>query len=186
MMFRQAECGNDDAVLGAQPSVEHSFDCFYRDQWDRIVLLITVLCSDRGVAEDLAQDTFLRAYRNRAALVEMDRPDLWLRRVALNLVRSRFRRLVVEARPLARTAARARVEEDRWSSPEVEKFWEVLRALPPRERAAAALFYVDDLSVAEVARLVGRAEGTVKAQLSSARRRIRSAMARAEEVDDAD
>jgi RNA polymerase sigma-70 factor (ECF subfamily) len=49
---------------------------------------------------------------------------------------------------------------------------EALLALPPRQRKATVLYYLGDFSVAQVARLMEISEGTVKAQLSSARTKL--------------
>lgn len=56
---------------------------------------------------------------------------------------------------------------------DLEQFWGLVRQLPGRQAQAVALFYADDLPVVEVARVMGCAEGTVKAHLHAARERLR-------------
>lgn len=92
--------------------------------------------------------------------------------MAVNAATSRFRRLGAEARALARLAGRGRSV---WPDPlpeELERFWVAVRRLPTRQAQAAALHYGEDRSVADIARIMGCAEGTVKAHLHQARRTL--------------
>lgn len=57
------------------------------------------------------------------------------------------------------------------------RWWEAVRALPDRERAAVTLHYVEDLPIAEVAAILDIAPGTVKSTLSHARDKLRAALA---------
>lgn len=152
-----------------------SFELFYEEHWPAVVAVIGALCRDVAIAEELAQEAFLRAYARWHKVATLDRPDLWVRRVALNLAVSRFRRLQAEARALARTATR-RQNAASPSPVDAMAFWDALRALPARQAQVASLFYVDDLSVAQVAQVLGRAEGTVKAHLHAARGRLRDSL----------
>jgi RNA polymerase sigma-70 factor (ECF subfamily) len=102
----------------------------------------------------------------------MNSPGGWVRRVALNLARSRWRRLQTES------AARLKISSsDHAPGPEpdaaVEGFWREVRRLPSRQAQAVALHYVEDLSVSEIAVVLGVAEGTVKALLHQGRQRLR-------------
>ena len=62
-----------------------------------------------------------------------------------------------------------------------EQFWRAVRGLPERQRAAVALHYIDDLSVAEIAEIMEITQGTVKTSLFMARRNLAEAFG-AEEV----
>jgi RNA polymerase sigma-70 factor (ECF subfamily) len=57
-----------------------------------------------------------------------------------------------------------------------EAVWAAVRALPPRQAQVVALFYVDDRSVADIARILECAEGTVKAHLHAARQALSRAL----------
>lgn len=100
----------------------------------------------------------------------MERPELWVQRVALNLATSRLRRLGSEARALARLGNH--VEPLTETFAQDEGFWELVRRLPVKQARVVALRYAADLTVAEVAQVLGVAEGTVKAQLHTARQRL--------------
>jgi RNA polymerase sigma-70 factor (ECF subfamily) len=93
-----------------------------------------------------------------------------VRRVALNLARSRWRRLRSEAKVRLLTSAEA-VSESPVSN--TDEFWAEVRRLPNRQAHAVVLHYVEDRSVAEIAEVLGVAEGTVKALLHQGRERLR-------------
>lgn len=162
--------------IGALVDPGGSFEDFYLEHWSALVAVTGSLCRDLGVAEELSQEAFLRAYRRWSHVATLDRPEFWVRRVALNLAVSRFRRLQAERRAVARTAARDEAAAA-WTPPsELLTFWDALRSLPARQGKVAALFYVDDLSVAQIAELLGCAEGTVKSHLHGARQRLRASL----------
>jgi len=149
-----------------------SFELLYQQDYASVVALTYGLSGSRWVAEELAQEAFLRAHRDWARVGEMDSPGGWVRRVAINLARSRLRRLRSE------TLARLRIGPSRATSnplsdSESDAFWEAVRRLPTRQAQAIALRYIEDHSVAEIADLLGIAEGTVKALLHQGRERLR-------------
>ena len=109
------------------------------------------------------------AYRRWREVADLERPDLWVRRTCANLAVSQFRRRMVELRATAtpgRTPAAAAE-----LSPAGEEFWAAVRALPQRQAQAAALRFVYDMPLAEIATTLGTSEGTVKQHLSRARAR---------------
>ena len=91
-----------------------------------------------------------------------------MRRVAANLATSTVRRRLIEARALARFWARAEPSLVELPASQAD-FWRAVRSLPRRQAQVVALHYLEDLSVMEVARVLGCAEGTVKAQLHNGR-----------------
>jgi RNA polymerase sigma-70 factor (ECF subfamily) len=109
---------------------------------------------------------------------EVENPAAWVRRVVTNRAASHWRRRAREAAALARLAARPHAVE---LAPEHDEFWSRVRALPRREAQVVALYYVDDRPVAEIAALLGIAEGTVKATLAHARASLARMLAIEEE-----
>jgi Sigma-70 region 2 len=83
-----------------------SFEQFYLEEFPRVVKLAYALSGSRAGAEDIAQEAFLRAYRDWDRIRSYEHQAAWVRRVAANLATSGLRRRVVEARALARLAAR--------------------------------------------------------------------------------
>ena len=94
-----------------------------------------------------------------------------MRRVTANLATSGLRRKVVEAKALVRLTARREPALDPLPADNAE-FWRVVRALPQRQAQAVALYYLEDLSIAQTAVVLDCAEGTVKAHLAKARRTL--------------
>jgi len=151
------------------------FDDFYRVHQRRAVALAFVLCGDRSGAEELAHDAFADAYRRWDRVGRYEDPAGWLRRAIANRAVSRWRRRRSEAAALLRLSSLAEptmapVE------PAAAALWAVVRELPRRQAQVVALHYVEDLSVAEIARLLDMAENTVKVQLMNARRSLAKQM----------
>lgn len=146
-----------------------AFDDFYAAELPRLVALARGLCP-ATVAEDVAQEAMLVAYRRWSDIAELERPDLWVRRTCANLAVSQFRRRMVELRVTARLAGRRQPVVE--LSPAGEEFWAAVRSLPHRQAQAAALRFVYDMPLAEIATTLGTSEGTVKQHLSRARRAL--------------
>jgi RNA polymerase sigma-70 factor (sigma-E family) len=155
------------------------FEYFYLQEYPTVVALAYALSGSRAGAEDIAQEAFLRAYRDWDRVGSYEHQAAWVRRVAANLATSGLRRRVVEARALARLAGRWEPAVDPMPAENAE-FWAAVRALPDRQAQAVALYYLEDRSIQQTAAVLGCAEGTVKAHLAKAR----GALARRLHVDD--
>lgn len=161
--------------MAAAPPVPAPFERFTADYTDffrrelrPLVALATAIAgADR--AEEIAQEALLRAHREWDRIARYDRPGAWVRRVAINLATSSRRRRSAERRALERVATRRQLDAP---PPDVDDFWALVRRLPDRQAAAVALHYVSDLSVIEIAGILGCAEGTAKAHLHKARRTL--------------
>jgi RNA polymerase sigma-70 factor, ECF subfamily len=138
-----------------------------------VIPTLAVVLALRGPgvdAEDVVQEAFVRALVRWDRVGAMARPDLWVQRVALNLANSRLRRLGAEARAVGRLAGRQETVTSVFALE--QPFWDAVRRLPPKQARVVALRYAGDLAVADIAAIVGTAEGTVKAQLHAARQRL--------------
>ncbi|MCP3974244.1 MAG: sigma-70 family RNA polymerase sigma factor [bacterium] len=135
-----------------------------------MVALSYLLSGRSSVAEDLAQEAFLRAHRDWDRVGRMAASGAWVRRVAVNLTMSRFRRLRSEAAARLRLTTVPGVLDS--PGAEYDAFWAEVRALPPRQAQAVALRYVEDMSVAEIAETLEIATGIVKALLHQGRERL--------------
>lgn len=148
-----------------------SFDDFYRSTRAGALAIVFALRGAGVGAEEIVQEAYLRAFRRWDELRGMDRPDLWVHTVALNLATSRLRRLGAEARAVARLGGR-RQPEAPVSEVATEDFWRLVRRLPPKHGQVVALRYAADLPVADIAAVLGCAEGTVKSRLYTARKQL--------------
>ncbi len=155
-----------DARPQASDTIE-TFDAFYRRELPDLVAFAAALAGP-AAADDIAQDAMLVAYKRWDTVSVMDVPAAWVRRVCANRAVSSLRRRGVEVRALLRLSAR-RPDEPPPLDGAAAAFWGEVRRLPRRQAQAVALFYVYDLGVAEIARTLGCAEGTVKVHLSRGR-----------------
>ena len=142
----------------------------FRAHYERLVRSLTMASGDPEQAADAVQEAFVRAHVRWRRLRQYEDPVGWVRRVAINLLRDQHRRSKRKDRALARLAAVPAAAE---GVPRHDGLGELLDELPPQQRTAVALYYVEDLSVAEIATAMGLAEGSVKSHLHDARRRLR-------------
>jgi RNA polymerase sigma-70 factor (ECF subfamily) len=147
------------------------FEYFYLQEYPRVVALVYALSGSRMGAEDIAQEAFLRAYRDWDRIGSYEHQAAWVRRVAANLATSGLRRRLVEVHALTRLAGRREPAVDPMPAENAE-FWAAVRALPRRQAQAVALYYFEDLSIQQTATVLGCTEGTVKAHLAKARRAL--------------
>ncbi len=156
----------DWAVPGQQqPPRALEFEAFFVAELPRLVTLARGLCG-AAIAEDVAQEAMLAAYRRWAHVSRLERPELWVRRACANLAVSQFRRKVVELRALTRLGNRRPLEELRDDN---EEFWAAVRDLPSRQAQAAALRFIYDMPIADIGTALNCTPGTVKQHLSRAR-----------------
>ena len=160
-------------VLGS-PTEDHvaDFTVFFRSEYPGLVALATAVTADRQTGEDIAAETMSRAYRNWHRIGTYDKPGAWTRRVAVNLLHSRRRKLASEVRVVLRLRTRGAAADRADQVVGADHFHRLLEPLPPRQRTAAALHYLHDLPVADIAEAMKCAEGTVKSHLHAARAAI--------------
>jgi RNA polymerase sigma-70 factor (ECF subfamily) len=146
-------------------------------RWQRrLVNLAWRFCREQAMAEDMAQEVFLKAFRSLGKFRGESAFSTWLTAIAVNTYRSR---LHAEGQPLASLDA-ARVASSE-ASPlrgvmerqRAESVRRAVLALPRRYREAILLFYFEDKSVPDAARTLGVAEGTLKARLHRGRDLLR-------------
>ncbi len=146
----------------------------------RLFGLALMLTREGPAAEEVAQDAFVRAFTELDAFDEQRPFYPWLATIAVRLAQNWLaRRARVDAReggsptpgsePAAADDPLAALIADERS----RDLWRSVAALPSGERAAALLFYRQELSVREIARALGVTSGTVKTLLFRARQRLR-------------
>jgi RNA polymerase sigma-70 factor (ECF subfamily) len=133
-------------------------------------------CHDRGRAEEMAQEAFLRAYRALAQWHKGAIFSTWLFALATNLYRSELRRIPARNVPLQDVAelADARASDgglEDWDRDRVVR--RAVLALPAKYREALTLFYFHEMDVPTAAHSLGLPEGTVKARLFRGRELLR-------------
>ena len=119
----------------------------------------------RADAEDIMQETFLRFLRRAPVIRDEEHCRAWLLHTASNCAKSLFRR----PKPLPLEEETAQVP-----APEPEGVLEAVLALPEKYRAPVCLYYCEGYSTAEVARILGKKEATVRTWLFRARAMLRT------------
>ena len=134
-------------------------------------------CRDRGRAEEMAQEAFLRAYRGLSQWRKDAVFSTWLFALATNLYRSELRRIPARTVSLDDVAEPQDARSPDGGLEDHDRDVAVRRAvfaLPPKYREALTLFYFHDMDVTTAANSLGLPEGTVKARLSRGREILRS------------
>ena len=156
------------------------YETFFRAEHPKLLALGLALTGDRETARDLAQEALLRAYEHWPRVERLERPGGWARRVLINLATDHHRRATVRRNGVRSDREAMLLPAD----PAADEWWRAVLALPDRQRAVVALHYLDDLSVGDVAEILGIAQGTVKSTLAKARAALRERLAASEETDD--
>ena len=144
---------------------EDDFEAWYRWWHPRVLAAVWVACGDADVAEDSADEAFVRVLVHQGRVQTMESPEGWVFRVAMNVMRRRLRRRALERRllrshsPSTQTAAAG----------EQAEVWDAIRRLPERQRTAVVLRFVADLTEADIATAMGVTRGSVAATLAAAR-----------------
>ena len=138
----------------------------YEASYRRLVAQAYAVTGDRVEAEDAVQESFARAVAAGTRFRRVDNPEAWLRTVALNVIRRKWRRARLFSSLSPRLATPADVPG---ISEDHVAVVDALRALPFQQRETIALFYLADLSVQEIAATLSVADGTVKSRLTRGR-----------------
>ncbi len=149
-----------------EDELEREFEDFVRETREGLVALGMLLTGDVSAAQDLAQETLVRAWQRWRRLRSYERPAAWSRRVLHNLAVDRARRRVREQRYRSERRAPSTLQiED-------EALLEAIRGLDPKPRSAVFLHYFVGLPIAEIAAELGAPAGTVGSWLSRSRASI--------------
>jgi RNA polymerase sigma-70 factor (ECF subfamily) len=143
------------------------FDAFYQTERVALLRLCFLATLDAEAAADATQEAMLRAFGRWETLAEQY-PVAWVRTVALNLCRSRWRRLQRELRLIPHAFTVAPITEVRDLDLLV-----AVRGLPGRQREALVLRYWGDLTIEECAAVMGVSPGAVNQHLARARSTLR-------------
>jgi RNA polymerase sigma-70 factor (ECF subfamily) len=157
-------------------TMHDEFADWYGALWPRVLRAVTVSVGDRDLAEEATAEAFARALARWPGPARLHSPAAWLHKVALNEVRSRWRRARLEHRVIERLGAQPQHHASA-PKPRDDTLWSAVAALPERARQMVALRYVLDLPEAEIASMLGVTRGTVASRLSKARQQLNSVLA---------
>ncbi|MFY1689822.1 RNA polymerase sigma factor [Plantactinospora sp. WMMB782] len=153
---------------GGRDAVDEAMGELYHACYRRLVAQVYAFTTDLTEAQDVVQEAFARAIARPQGLAGIDNPEAWLRTVAVNVVRRRWRRrqlldtIMLRDRPVSRLVEAA-------PGPERTDLRQALAGLPVSYREVIVLHYFADLPVEEIATVLGVPTGTVKSRLSRGR-----------------
>jgi RNA polymerase sigma-70 factor (sigma-E family) len=149
-----------------------NFESYAAGARRRLVRFATVITNDVHLAQDIVQEVLLRAAQRWDRIGSLDHPDAYVRRMIVNEAKSGWRRN-------AKLESRAEVGVDR-AVPDHSATYERrddlhrrLLQLPPRQRAAVVMRYLEDLSDDEIAVVLGCSTSTVRVHIHRALTRMR-------------
>lgn len=142
----------------------------------RIYALAWAVVRDAQQAEDVAQETFIRAYEHIGGFRGASAFSTWLYRIAYNRAagecrRRSFGRIDAESCAVAEEPSVERFDEET-----IVRMRRALERLRPEERALVTLFYEEERSVAEIAQIMDLTQSNVKVRLHRLRERLRRYM----------
>ena len=134
--------------------------------------LLALCCGNKGDADDLAQDALVKAYLSLAGYQDKGKFRPWLFKIAYNtFLNHKASCRTMESIDEARTLIGG-TEAD--SSFEHQDLYLALRTLPPKERSAITLYYMNGYSIKEIATITDTSQDAVKQQLSRGRDKLKA------------
>lgn len=139
---------------------------------DNIYAAAFNICKSAADAEDVVQDTFLQYYMTKKEFDDEKHIRYWILRVAINKaknIQSSFRRK-------NEMSLEDYVETLTFETPESRELFEEVMKLPEKYRVVIHLFYYEDYSVKEIAKILRTTESSVKVRLSRGRAKLKDAL----------
>lgn len=165
-----------DERTSARAAADQALAELYHGCYRRLVAQIYAFTTDLTEAQDAVQEAFARALARPQALADVESPEAWLRTVAINVVRRRWRRRKLLDAILLRDRPVQRLVEP-GPGPERPDLRDAIAELPRTYREVIVLHYLADLSVEEVAAVLDVPAGTVKSRLFRGRAALAARLA---------
>jgi len=160
---------------------EAALELLMQEYGTKVMHLAYYYLKDRHLAEDVAQEVFIKAYKHWESFRGDSSPYTWLYKITVNLCRDKarsawWRRLLPTEEPRAtgaggveQAAPEESPEEAALKSDRADAMMQQVMKLPDAYREVVVLFYYQDLSTVEIAEVTGQNENTVKTRLFRAR-----------------
>lgn len=152
-------------------AVDAAFSAFFHAQFTKVTRVVYIIVRDSGAAEDIAQEAFTELLRRWDKISGYERPDAWVRRIAIRRAARFVRRQRLQDLLMLRfqppTPGRETIDPDLDAA---------IRCLPAKQRAAIVLHYFEDRPLTEVAQILGCSHSTAKVHVHKARQRLAAAL----------
>jgi RNA polymerase sigma factor (sigma-70 family) len=155
-----------EATAELVTDAELDYTAFFRAEFAPVLRTIALMLHDQGRAEEITQDAFIQLLRAWPKISRYERPQAWVRRVAIRLAMRSIRRDRLWSLARLRLLPPADPRPSRFDVPAA------ISRLPGSQRAAIVLHYYEDRPVAEVAIILGCSESTARVHLHRGRKRL--------------
>ena len=152
-----------------------TFERLYSEHADGLLGFLTYQTGDRTLAEDIVADTFERVLRTRSGWSGRAGEKTWLYAIAMNRLRDLARRRSAEARAVERVSVATVAADAASGVADRDLLARAMQTLSEEERAVVALRFGGDLTLGEIAELLGERQSTVEGRLYRGLRRLRDA-----------
>jgi RNA polymerase sigma-70 factor, ECF subfamily len=173
--------GSDRIEGRAMSDQDVEFAWLFKTEYEAVVRTVYLILHDRERARDITQDAFMELLTRWNRISRYERPDAWVRRVAIRMA---IRFLNRERR---RPWLERELDPGTLPQPVDVDLLQAIRQLPAAQRAAVVLFYFEDRPLVEVADILDVSAGTARVTLHRARRHLAELLGEdepAEEVAD--
>lgn len=159
--------------LAVDPTPTRTFEEFFLRTNQALFSALWLMTRDRQEAEEVAQDAYLKVWERWDRVEDMEDPSGYLHRTAVNIWRSRGRRVALAVRHVVHT----RAGEDAFAELESrDAVITALAGLSPRQRAALVLTELLDMTSEEAAKALGVRPSTVRVLAARARASLKEGM----------
>ena len=139
-------------------------------------MLTALCCGDRMTADDLAQDTLLKAYVQIDSLKDAEKFRAWLMKIAYTTFLN-SRRALKQTEPVD-NAIGLMTDSTADNSFDYQELYSALNRLTPMERTSVTLYYIEGYAIKEVAEIIGVSPEAVKQHIYRGRQHLRTLLTR--------
>lgn len=165
-----------EAALKDVTEAELDYSAFFRAEFAPVLRTVALMLRDPGRAEEITQDAFIQLLRDWPKVSRYERPQAWVRRVAIRLAMRAIRRDRLWSLVRLEMLPSPSAQPSRFDVPGA------IGRLPGSQRAAIVLHYYEDRPVAEVALILGCSEPTARVHLHRGRKRLRQLLGEDDDV----
>lgn len=174
----------EKAVIKGKNGDIESLTEIYNETKNMVYFTVLKLTNSESDAQDLVQDTYIKAFQNLGMLQDEKSFIKWLKTIAINLSKNYLKKckpllFKTDENEEQALASIPEISEDFLPAEYVDRqekcrlIMEIVDSLPDLQRTAVLLYYFDELHIGEVARIMETSEGTTKSRLNYARKQIK-------------
>lgn len=153
------------------------YEWFFRSEYPQVVRTAYLVLQEKEGARDVAQEAFIQLLRHWEKVSRYDKPEAWVRRVAIRLAVKSARKQRFQ------TAFSDDIDVPTITATRDPDLMKAVGTLPSAQRAAVVLFYFEDRPVSEVAEIMDCSQSTAKVHLHRARKKLAEALGEEVAID---